>query len=160
MPTLRRGFLTSLLVTAAIASSHAQTYSPPAAATAVRQVDAEGLRKVITDSQIDAVRRTALAAQQFELARRRGIAVRQAQGTAGPADVTAAVAAAKLTGACGVLQSLVNFETTTRMNGGDALIVRFVRMEVARLGMTVDDYFQSCKQAIAISDRVASALRD
>ena len=46
------------------------------------------------------------------------------------------------------------------MNGGDALIVRFVRMEVARLGMTVDDYFQSCKQAIAISDRVASALRD
>ncbi len=159
MPTLRRGFLTSLLATAAIASSHAQTYSPPAAATAVRQVDAEGLRKVITDSQIDAVRRTALAAQQFELARR-GIAVRQAQGAAGPADITSAVAAAKLTGACGVLQSLVNFQTTTRMNGGDAFTVRFVRMEVERLGMTVDDYFQSCKQAIAISDRVASALRD
>jgi hypothetical protein len=65
----------------------------------------------------------------------------QAQGTAGPADITAAVAAAKLTGACGVLQSLVNFQTTMRMNGGDAFIVRFVRMEVARLGMTVEDYF-------------------
>jgi hypothetical protein len=79
-----------LLVIAAIASSHAQTYSPPAAATAVRQVDAEGLRTVITNSQIDAVRRTALAAQQFEL-ERRGMAVRQAQGTAGAADIHAAV---------------------------------------------------------------------
>jgi hypothetical protein len=159
MATLRRCFLTTLLVTAAIAASHAQTYAPPAAAAAVRQLDAEQLKKILLDTQIDAVRRTKLAARQFEL-EQRGLVVRQAQGTAGASDVATAMAAAKLTGACGVLQSLVNFQTTTRMNGGDAFIVRFVRMEVARLGMTVEDYFKSCKQAIAISDQLASVLRN
>ena len=55
---------------------------------------------------------------------------------------------------------LYNYVFLVGLNGGDAFTVRFVRMEVARLGMTVEDYFQSCRQAIAISDELASALRN
>jgi hypothetical protein len=51
---------------------------------------------------------------------------------------------AKATGMCGVLSQLARFQETTKMEGGDEFIMRFLNTEAARLGHTVQSYIGQC----------------
>jgi hypothetical protein len=42
------------------------------------------------------------------------------------------MAVGKMTGACGILDSMINFQKTTRMEGGEAFVLRFWEVEAAR----------------------------
>lgn len=55
---------------------------------------------------------------------------------------------AKFTGACGVLDSLINFQSRTQMPGGDAFVARFWATEAARLGLNVKQLSAQCDSAI------------
>jgi hypothetical protein len=58
------------------------------------------------------------------------------------------LATAKYAGACGILDSLVHFQKTTKMDGGDELVSRFWSVEAARLGLTVQQLSDKCNKAI------------
>lgn len=60
-----------------------------------------------------------------------------------------ALAVAKMAGACGVLDSLIQFQKTTRMEGGESFVLRFWKLEAARLGMSVEGLSQRCDESIA-----------
>ena len=51
---------------------------------------------------------------------------------------------AKATGMCGVFGQLINFQETTKMQGGDDFIVRFLNTEAARLGHTLESLTGQC----------------
>jgi len=65
------------------------------------------------------------------------------------------LAAAKYAGACGILDSLIQFQKTTKMDGGDEFVARFWAVEAARLGLTVQE-LSDCTQR----QRQSSAHRD
>lgn len=56
---------------------------------------------------------------------------------------------AKMAGACGILDSIIQMQKTTKMPGGDEFVVRFWSVEAARLGMTVEQLSQRCNESIA-----------
>ena len=58
------------------------------------------------------------------------------------------LATAKYAGACGILDSLVHFQKTTKMDGGDEFVSRFWTVEAARLGLTVQQLSDRCNEAI------------
>ena len=62
------------------------------------------------------------------------------------------LASAKYAGACGILDSLIQFQKTTKMEGGDEFVSRFWAVEAARLGLTVQELSDNCNQAIAVYD--------
>jgi hypothetical protein len=45
------------------------------------------------------------------------------------------LAIAKMAGACGILDSMIQMQKTTKMPGGDEFVTRFWSVEAARLGM-------------------------
>ncbi len=51
---------------------------------------------------------------------------------------------AKATGVCGVIAQLIRFQETTKMEGGNEFIVRFLSTESARLGLTLESYTGRC----------------
>lgn len=63
-----------------------------------------------------------------------------------------ALATAKIAGACGVLNSMINFQKTTRMQGGDEFVSRFWAVEAARLGMSVEQMSKQCDSAVGLYD--------
>ena len=63
-------------------------------------------------------------------------------------SVQGMLATAKYAGACGILDSLVHFQKTTKMNGGDEFVARFWTVEAARLGLTVQQLSDRCNEAI------------
>ena len=60
-------------------------------------------------------------------------------------DMLSILSMAKVTGMCGMLKQLTNFQETTRMDGGDQFILRFLRVEAARLGVTIEEFLERCK---------------
>ena len=51
----------------------------------------------------------------------------------------------KMTGLCGALSQMVTFQEATKMEGGDAFMIRFFTAEAARLGHTLDAFVEQCK---------------
>jgi len=51
---------------------------------------------------------------------------------------------AKATGMCGVFYQMANFQQSTKMDGGDEFVVRFMTTEAARLGYTLEDFMAQC----------------
>jgi len=48
------------------------------------------------------------------------------------------LATAKLAGVCGIVDSMIHFQTTTKMIGGDDFVARFWSVEATRLGFSVE----------------------
>ena len=59
------------------------------------------------------------------------------------------LATAKVAGSCGILDSLIDFQKKTKMNGGDEFVSRFWAVEAARLGMTVQQLSDTCNEAVS-----------
>lgn len=72
-------------------------------------------------------------------------------------DAQGMLAIAKYTGACGILDSLVTFQKTTRMSGGDEFVARFWTVEAARLGLSVKQLSDRCNQSIAAYEKLWKA---
>jgi len=62
------------------------------------------------------------------------------------------LATAKITGACGILDSLIYFQKTTKLNGGDDFVTRFWSFEAARMGKSVEELSTACNQAVTVYD--------
>ncbi len=62
-------------------------------------------------------------------------------------DVQGILAIAKMTGACGIMDSMIKLQTSTKMPGGDEFVTRFWEVEAARLGMTVQEMSDQCDKA-------------
>jgi hypothetical protein len=61
----------------------------------------------------------------------------------------------KASGACGILNLQLQFQSNTKMEGGNEFIVRFWTTEAARLGMTLEEYATThCTSSLASYDRV------
>ena len=65
---------------------------------------------------------------------------------------------AKMTGACGILNSMIQFQTSSRMEGGEEFVSRFWSVEAARLGLTVQQLSEQCDDSIAAYDRIWQAM--
>lgn len=64
-------------------------------------------------------------------------------------SVQGMLATAKIAGACGILDSLIHFQKTRKMNGGDEFVTRFWSVEAARQGLTVQQLSDRCNKAIS-----------
>ena len=61
---------------------------------------------------------------------------------------TELLAAAKLSGACGIIGQMASFQDSTKMPGGTEFLNRFMSTEAARLGWTLDQYLSNCRNAL------------
>lgn len=68
------------------------------------------------------------------------------------------MAVSKIAGACGILDSMLYFQKTTKMSGGDEFVVRFWTAEAARLGLSMQQYSDKCNQSITLYDKFWKAL--
>ena len=73
-------------------------------------------------------------------------------------DPQGVLAISKIVGACGVLDSLIQFQSATKLAGGDEFVVRFWQTEAARLGYSVDQLSKNCSSSIAAYDRVWNSM--
>ncbi len=64
-------------------------------------------------------------------------------------SVQGMLATSKIAGACGILDSLIHFQKTTKMVGGDEFVTRFWSVEAARQGLTVQQLSERCNKAIS-----------
>ena len=64
---------------------------------------------------------------------------------------------AKMAGACGILDSMIQFQNTTRMAGGNEFVTRFWSVEAARLGMSVEQLSDRCTRSINAYDKMWNA---
>lgn len=53
----------------------------------------------------------------------------------------------KFNGYCGAIYQMGSFQEVTKMKGGTEFLVRFIKTESARLGFTVDQFLDACKNA-------------
>ncbi len=64
------------------------------------------------------------------------------------------LALSKMTGACGILDSMIDFQSNTKMSGGNEFVARFWAVEAARLGYSVQELSDVCDRSITIYDRL------
>ncbi|MDL1863169.1 hypothetical protein FBR04_19385 [Betaproteobacteria bacterium PRO7] len=64
---------------------------------------------------------------------------------------------AKMAGACGILDSMINLQRTTKLPGGDDFVVRMWAVEAARLGMTVQQLSDTCNRTVEAYNRLWAA---
>ena len=65
------------------------------------------------------------------------------------------LAIAKVAGACGIMDSLVDFQKKTKMQGGDEFVSRFWAWEAARLGnSSLKEYLEECNSAISAYNKL------
>jgi hypothetical protein len=65
---------------------------------------------------------------------------------------------AKMAGACGIMDSMIQLQNTTKMQGGEAFVTRFWSVEAARLGMTVAQLSETCTKSIQAYDQLWRAV--
>jgi hypothetical protein len=75
-------------------------------------------------------------------------------------DPRGILAVAKITGACGVIKSMYDFQESTQMEGGDAFLARWLAMESARRGMTPEEVAQECNNSIDAYNNFSSAIEE
>lgn len=68
------------------------------------------------------------------------------------------LAIAKMSGACGILNSMIYFQKTTKIPGSDEFVMRFWSAEAARLGFSMQEYSNHCNQSIAVYDKLWKAM--
>lgn len=68
------------------------------------------------------------------------------------------LAVGKMAGACGILDSMIQFQKTTRMEGGDEFVTRFWSVEAARLGMSVEQLSAKCDQSVSAYGKLWDAV--
>ncbi len=68
------------------------------------------------------------------------------------------MAVSKVAGACGILDSMLHFQKTTKMSGGNEFTTRFWVAEAARLGLSMQQYSDRCNKAITTYDKFWKAL--
>lgn len=73
-------------------------------------------------------------------------------------DVQGLMVISKMTGICGVLSQMVQFQETTKMPGGAEFIARFWSTEFARLDMPRETFLKNCKGSISAYDRLWETL--
>jgi len=63
-----------------------------------------------------------------------------------PSDpyLVALLQAAKVSGMCGVFYQMGKFQDATQLPGGDEFILRFIKTEAARLGLTLEAFLDRC----------------
>ncbi|MGQ0645613.1 MAG: hypothetical protein ACT4O3_08995 [Elusimicrobiota bacterium] len=59
------------------------------------------------------------------------------------------LAIGKMAGACGILDSMIQFQQTTKLDGGDEFVTRFWSVEAARLGLSVEQLSTKCNQSVS-----------
>ena len=67
------------------------------------------------------------------------------------------LATAKMAGACGILDSMIQLQSTTKLSGGEEFVARFWSVEAARLGMTVAQLSETCTKSIKAYDQLWKA---
>ena len=67
------------------------------------------------------------------------------------------LATAKMAGACGILDSMIQLQRTTKLSGGEEFVTRFWTVEAARLGMTVAQLSDTCTKSIKAYDQLWKA---
>lgn len=75
-------------------------------------------------------------------------------------DLLGLLAVAKMTGICGNFQQMIQFQNSTKMEGGDAFIARFYATEAARLGWTQDEYAKLCLESIEKYNMLTRVLEE
>lgn len=73
--------------------------------------------------------------------------------TQGEVSLLEMLAIAKIAGACGIMDSMVQFQKATQMPGGDEFVTRFWAVEEARLGQTIEQKVEQCNHAVPIYDQ-------
>jgi hypothetical protein len=68
------------------------------------------------------------------------------------------LASAKIAGACGILDQMIDFQKKTQLEGGDKFVSRFWYAESARMGLSVQEMSEQCNQAIEFYQRAWDAL--
>lgn len=68
------------------------------------------------------------------------------------------LAISKMSGVCGILNSMIYFQKTTKMPGGDEFVKRFWSVEAARLGFSMQEYSDHCSQSIEVYDKLWKAM--
>ena len=64
----------------------------------------------------------------------------------------------KLAGACGILDSLITFQTTTNFEQGKEFVFRFWSVEASRLGLeSAEDLMQLCLETVPKYDALRNA---
>jgi hypothetical protein len=66
---------------------------------------------------------------------------------------------AKFSGGCGILSQMATFQESTKMEGGDDFLMRFLNTESARLGMSVAQYLEQCRKSGEIYQSYYDALQ-
>ncbi|MHB8764840.1 MAG: hypothetical protein ACYDA8_10980 [Deferrisomatales bacterium] len=64
---------------------------------------------------------------------------------------------AKMAGACGIMDSMIQLQKTTKLPGGDEFVARFWSVEAARLGYSVQQFSDTCNKSIEAYNRLWSA---
>jgi len=72
------------------------------------------------------------------------ISVSVAEDETGNPYLVDALYSAKYTGMCGALRQMSSFQEVTKMPGGDEFILRFIKTEAARLGLTLEAFLDRC----------------
>jgi len=67
---------------------------------------------------------------------------------------------AKMAGACGILDSMIQLQKTTKLPGGDEFVTRFWSVEAARLGYSVQQLSDVCDKSIEVYNRLLSAAEE
>jgi hypothetical protein len=66
----------------------------------------------------------------------------------------------KMTGVCGVMFQMAEFQRSTQMLGGTNFIARFWKTEFARLGKTQEQFLEECKMSISAYDKYMKTLEE
>lgn len=67
---------------------------------------------------------------------------------------------AKMTGLCGSFRQMLEFQQTTQLPGGDNFVVRFIKVESARLGKTSSELLNHCKEVISTYENTVTAIKN
>ena len=75
-------------------------------------------------------------------------------------DMHGIMAVSKVTGACGIVAGMAQFQMATKMDGGTEFLVRFIETEAARRGMSREEWSAECKQAVTTYDGFWKAIEE
>lgn len=73
-------------------------------------------------------------------------------------DPQTILAVSKVTGACGILDEMLDFQKKLKMDGGNEFVARFWQTEAARQGKTVKELSDSCDIAILTYEKMWKAM--
>lgn len=62
------------------------------------------------------------------------------------------LATAKMTGACGIMNSQFMFQEVTLMPSGNEFLLRYWKTEATRLGMSLEEFISNCGSSVSEYD--------